>query len=280
MHHVWGMLEWTANTLIFLLAGVIIGKETLHKIDASDWFILIGLYIVLSIIRCIVVAILYPALSRTGLKCSAEDAVFVAWAGLRGALAMSLALIVKKSDEIDISDKDADKIFFFVGGIAAITIMVNAVLSSKVLEKLGLLSTDSSPDKLMVLKQIQKRLRKKSLDLVTTLVRDMNISDPADVVQHNTLLKNYIRIANDDEPWLTDNLRTASGVRVQSQAKQDLGSANEGGSYGDYGRRDSGNVHLNAYGLFFHHIIFKCCAVTVHYINSMFCVILCAMNRI
>jgi NhaP-type Na+/H+ or K+/H+ antiporter len=240
MHHVWGMLEWIANTLIFMLAGVIIGKETLHKIQIEDWLILFGLYIILSIIRCIVVVVLYPALAHTGLKCSKKDAVFVAWAGLRGALAMSLALIVKKSNEVNIDDKDADRVFFFVGGIAAITIIVNAVFAGRVLDYLGLLSTENSPDKILVLKQIQKRLRKKSLDLVTKLSKELSINDPSEVVKHNTLLKNYIRCARDDEPWLTDALRSVSGMRIESSTA-DL--ANGGG-----GQFSGSERYLNAYG--------------------------------
>lgn len=31
------------------------------------------------LIRCITVAVLYPALSKVGLRCSAKDAVFVSW---------------------------------------------------------------------------------------------------------------------------------------------------------------------------------------------------------
>jgi NhaP-type Na+/H+ or K+/H+ antiporter len=247
MHHVWGMIEWIANTIIFMLAGLIIGQESLNKVNAIDWAYLLLLYIVLSLIRCVIILILYPLLSTTGLQCSRADAVFVSWAGLRGALAMSLALLVKKSDDINIAPVDSDRIFFFVGGIAAITILVNAVFASTVLDKLGLLSTEDSPDKMMVLKQVQKRLRKKSIELVKKLSQEMDIQEPSDVIAHNSLLKNYIKrtastcggIDVDDVHWITDKMRTVSGVRVEGFADQMSKSESASAFYNAYGFENS-----------------------------------------
>lgn len=246
MHHVWGMIEWVANTIIFMLAGLIIGQESLNKVQPMDWAYLILLYVVLSIIRCIIMIILYPLLSTSGLKCTPKDAVFISWAGLRGALAMSLALIVKKSDEISIGDEDADRVFFFVGGIAAITILMNAVFASTILDKLGLLTTEESPDKMMVLKQVQKRLRKKSVDLVLKLAKEMAIQDPSTVVRHNSLLKNFIKRTTsttegyglDDMSWITDAMRSVSGVQTQSVDNQMSKSGAEA-FYNAYGFENS-----------------------------------------
>lgn len=95
MHSVWGFIEWTGNTLIFLLAGCIIGSNLdNHSISASDFGYVLALYLILLLVRCLVVALLFPGLSRLGLKCSASEAKFMCWAGLRGALAISLSLIV------------------------------------------------------------------------------------------------------------------------------------------------------------------------------------------
>lgn len=245
MHHVWGMIEWVANTIIFMLAGVIIGQESLNKVKAMDWAYLFILYIMLLLFRCIILFLLYPLLSTTGLKCTVKDAMFVSWAGLRGALAMSLALVVKKSDEISVHAEDKDRIFFFVGGIAAITILVNAVTASTVLDQLGLLTTEDSPDKMMVLKQVQKRLRKKSVDLVLKLTQEMGIKDASTVVMHNSLLKNYIRrsasaaggLDVDEVNWITDAMRTVSGVNTESFNDQISKSASA--FYNAYGFENS-----------------------------------------
>ena len=162
MHHVWGIFEWIGNTLIFLLAGVIIGHKTLKNIALEDWGYLVILYIVLMLLRVLIVIILFPALSNVGLKCTKQDAAFMSWAGLRGALGMTLALIVQSDmNEAHISSKDADRVFFFVGGIAALTLLINATTANKLLDYLGLLSEDTSLDKVAVMYQIRKKLRRK-----------------------------------------------------------------------------------------------------------------------
>lgn len=77
MHQVWGIVEWFANTLIFLLAGLIIGNRTLDNVNAIDWLYLFILYFALLVIRAVVVAILFPFISAWGHKCTAHEAVFL-----------------------------------------------------------------------------------------------------------------------------------------------------------------------------------------------------------
>jgi len=168
MHHVWGILEWGGNTLLFLLAGVIIGKETIDIISYTDWMLLFVLYFFVLILRAFIITVLYPILANIGLKCDQQDAKFMAWAGLRGALGMALALIVQSNrtaGEANISKSDASKLFFFVGGIAALTLIINATTAQMVLQYLGLLK-EADEDKLLVMDQIRKSLKRRVLKQV------------------------------------------------------------------------------------------------------------------
>lgn len=83
-HNVWGMIEWVLNTLIFLLAGLIIGNRCLQEIKFFDWVYLFVLYFFLMVVRFIVVFASMPLISRIGHKCTVKEAVFMSWAGLRG----------------------------------------------------------------------------------------------------------------------------------------------------------------------------------------------------
>eukprot|EP01040_Poterioochromonas_malhamensis_P013678 gene13678-15075_t len=159
MHNVWGMAEWALNTMIFLLAGLIIGHRVLEKVVAIDWFYLVVLYVVLMIIRAITILMLYPFISDIGHRCTKLEAVFMSWAGLRGALGMALALIVENGAPSDL-DEETKRLFFYVGGIASLTLIINATTAKSLLYKLGLLTTNSA-EKTLVTNQIKKKLQRK-----------------------------------------------------------------------------------------------------------------------
>jgi NhaP-type Na+/H+ or K+/H+ antiporter len=91
-------LGYIAETIIFLLSGVIIGSKinSHHDIDIfwDDYLKLFGLYIFLHLIRFGCLLLFYPILSRLGYGMSLKELVFLSYAGLRGAVGLTLALIV------------------------------------------------------------------------------------------------------------------------------------------------------------------------------------------
>jgi NhaP-type Na+/H+ or K+/H+ antiporter len=218
MHQVWGIMEWLGNTLLFLMAGCIIGSDVVSSRSASDWGHLVLLYIILIIVRSLIIFTLYPLLSRVGLKCSKEDAAFMAWTGLRGALGMALALIVKhERQDIGVSEKDSEQLFFFVGGLAALTLVVNATTAEWLLQRLGLLKKDT-PDKVLVMDQIRKRLRTRLMKSATSLQEELQIQDINDIIQHNSLLK-YSEGSEDDVPHSSSSSPAPSATsRVSRKA--------------------------------------------------------------
>ncbi|RYG67573.1 sodium:proton antiporter, partial [archaeon] len=183
MHKVWGMVEWCLNTAIFLLAGLIIGHRVLSKVDPVDWIYMFIFYIATLIIRCITIVLLYPFIANIGHKCSVKEAAFMSWAGLRGALSMALALIVERTCPADIH-KETSRVFFYVGGIAALTLLINATTAKAVLVKLGLLTKDS-PERILATTQIKRRLRKETNLFIRMMIKEDEI-DPRDVPRIKT----------------------------------------------------------------------------------------------
>ncbi len=175
MHNVWGMAEWALNTMIFLLAGLIIGHRVLEKVVAIDWFYLVVLYVMLMIIRAITILMLYPFISDIGHRCTRLEAVFMSWAGLRGALGMALALIVENGAPSDL-DEETKRLFFYVGGIASLTLIINATTAKSLLYKLGLLTTNSA-EKTLVTNQIKKKLQRKMDKVVTHMTKEFAFTD-------------------------------------------------------------------------------------------------------
>ena len=219
MHNVWGMAEWALNTLIFLLAGLIIGHRVLEKVNAMDWVYLVILYAFLMVIRAITIIILFPFISDIGHKCTRNEAIFMSWAGLRGALGMALALIVSKNGPKDLED-ETSRLFFYVGGIAAMTLILNATTSKALLYWLGLLTTNSA-EKMLVTNQIKKKLRKKMDKVVTEMTKEFSFTekDLEEVRLSCSLLQevNMDALYRDTERMstlLADNIRNLNSNRI------------------------------------------------------------------
>jgi NhaP-type Na+/H+ or K+/H+ antiporter len=65
MHSVWSTIEWIGNTLLFLLAGIILGSIE-YEISSTDVASVVVVYLLLQVIRVVIVIFLYPALANLG----------------------------------------------------------------------------------------------------------------------------------------------------------------------------------------------------------------------
>jgi len=198
MHSVWGMTEWTMNTLIFLLAGLLIGHRTLLSVRAVDWLLMLVLYVMLMLVRAVVNLTMYPFISRIGHRCSPNEAVFMTWAGLRGALAMALALTVKENGPPDL-EEETSRFFFYVGGIAALTLLINATTANKVLTYLGLSGSESA-EKMLMMSQIRSKLKHNMEDLIEQMSGELTERDIEEIKSSCSLL-------------LVDDSRTSTVLR-------------------------------------------------------------------
>jgi NhaP-type Na+/H+ or K+/H+ antiporter len=141
MHIVWEAVEFMGNTMVFLLAGLLWGYEILddyHQAHITRWDVLhlLGLYAALHVIRGIMVCCFWPFLNCIGEKITWKEALVMTWSGLRGAVGLILAIIV--DEEREISKKIGAKFLFHIGGIAMMTISINATLCPFLLDKLKL----------------------------------------------------------------------------------------------------------------------------------------------
>ncbi len=137
LHHFWEMMAHMANTLIFLLVGVLVATRVpLNDMDA--WRALGILYIGILIIRAFSVTLFMPVLKRIGIGINFEKAAVLVWGGLRGAVSLALALTVAADDLIP---KDvSDRILFLCAGIVVLTILINGSTMGMLLKWLGLSS--------------------------------------------------------------------------------------------------------------------------------------------
>ena len=135
LHHFWETMAYMANTLIFLIVGIVIAQKV-HIASAQAWWALLWLYIGIIVIRGTVVTLLMPALKRLGIGINRAKATVLVWGGLRGAVSLALALSLAQDSMIN--SEQGQQILFLAAGIVVLTILVNGSTMEGLLGWFGL----------------------------------------------------------------------------------------------------------------------------------------------
>ncbi len=140
MEEFWELATYMANTLIFILVGVVIALQ----VEASwlDFAILVLVYIGINLVRMAMIALFYPIMKRSGYGLSKREALILCWGGLRGALGLTLALMV--SSALPIPEPVRRQVLFLTAGIVTLTLTVNATTIGWLLRRLGLTQVSSA----------------------------------------------------------------------------------------------------------------------------------------
>lgn len=154
LHEFWELAAFIANTLIFLIVGVVIALRV--SFTTRDFIILIIIYITILVVRAIVLGLFYPIMKRIGYGLSPKDGIIAWWGGLRGAIGLALALIVSSESSID--PEIRTQILSLTAGIVFLTSVINATTIKPLIEWLGL--TKVGEARLQLLEQTVSMLRK------------------------------------------------------------------------------------------------------------------------
>jgi len=145
MLHVWHHLEWTCNTSIFFLAGLIGGIHSGTATNFDNLVYVLVMYIMLLLTRGIALLVLYPVLNYCGEPFTPQEALFSAYAGLRGALGIALALSASGIALLNRNVEVANDLFLFVTYLSSLTLLINGSLAEYVIVKLGLVTDPKKP---------------------------------------------------------------------------------------------------------------------------------------
>jgi hypothetical protein len=163
--------------------GMIVAVRALaFRITAKDIGAIFIVYITMFITRAIIVFALFGA-SKVLLKSSGysmADGVFTTLAGLRGAISLSLILIVQttNSDATQVA-----QLTILVCGVVFLTIAINGTTAQCLLIGLGIVKTGTSTDEQILLHYVEKRIQQRKHNMLNQLENDLSALDRAKV-QH------------------------------------------------------------------------------------------------
>jgi sodium/hydrogen exchanger 10/11 len=191
LHRFWEMLGYLANTLIFILVGVVISQQAFSDVESLGWMYLIVLYFTLIVIRLIVVLVASPVISKIGYNLTWQHGVVISWGGLRGAVGLALALVVVQEGNANpgtILQTIGNHFLFYSAGIVVLTLLVNATTTEYLLKFLGM--SDISHAKKLAMAQAVRRIQDAQQRAVNMLKSDPFLADANwEMVEKSTTVK-------------------------------------------------------------------------------------------
>jgi len=173
LKHVWHVVEFMGNTIVFTLSGTIIASDIYdsYQVDQEKteayfgWMIVLYLFMVL--IRAFMILLLYPGLTYFGygLERGWKDAFIATWGGLRGAIGLILALLIDGDPDI----RPDEPFVVLIGGATICTLVINGTTTKFFLTKLGMLEEETAATLLghQATILVHKRLKKEFSKLKT-----------------------------------------------------------------------------------------------------------------
>jgi NhaP-type Na+/H+ or K+/H+ antiporter len=156
LHEFWELAAFIANTLIFLIVGVVIANRT--QFSGGDILALGIIYIGVHIVRAFVIAVLYPIMRKVGYGLTLKNATVLWYGALRGAIGLALALIVAGEESIPAPVRN--DFLFLTAGLVTLTLLINATTIKFIVEGLGL--TKAAPAKALMMHMAKNYLRTSS----------------------------------------------------------------------------------------------------------------------
>ncbi len=161
IHNFWELLAYMGNTLIFLLVGIMIAMKC--SFLWRDFGILFIVYVGVNIIRYIMIYIFFPIMRKMRYGFTFRETVVLGWGGLRGAVGLTLALVVFYTKSVP--EPIRQQTLFLTAGIVTLTLCINATTMGWLLKKMKL--TQKSPVSMLLqynVKSLYAKKARESLD--------------------------------------------------------------------------------------------------------------------
>eukprot|EP00898_Chlorokybus_atmophyticus_P000417 jgi/Chlat1/1376/Chrsp119S01786 len=217
LHYFWEMVEYIANTVIFILAGVIIIEKILQAeatVRGRDVGYAVLLYVLLQVIRGIMFTVFYPILRVTGYGITWRDAIIMVWGGLRGAVALALALVLQLESAIDA--QTGTLILFHIGMTVLFTLVINGSTTTFLLSYLGM--NKISAAKRRIIRSTKRQIRLRAQEAYDRISAEDDVLGEADF---NTVAE-YVGALRDEDDNNNDDTHSQERQKSLTRSRTSI----------------------------------------------------------
>jgi len=221
---IWQQLGFWANSLIFLLAAMLVPK-LVDNITVSD-ALMLGVLVVATIVaRIVVVFGLFPLLNiaRLAERIDRAYGVVIVWGGLRGAVSLALGLAVAENDSLP--QEVRHMVGVLTTGFVLFTLLINGISLRPLIKVLGL-------DKLAPAEQaLRDRALTMALEGIKARLSDVAVADKLSQRPVSQVTADYDRriaaVEQQSSPAaLTDDDLVYIGLRILVNHESELALSN------------------------------------------------------
>lgn len=133
--HFWDVLAYTANTMVFLLAGIIITRKLWESAEIQDCAFILITYVVAGVGRLLEYILLAPIVSRIGYGLTFRNMTIAVWSGIRGPVPFCLTLTLIHHSGLS---SFGSEVLVHIAGLVALTLLINTTSMPLLLRLLGL----------------------------------------------------------------------------------------------------------------------------------------------
>lgn len=183
VHSFWNILASNVESLVFVIGGMLLGMlmMTDTQLSRNDIGKMFACFLMMHVIRAIVIIVHFPVLKYFGYGLTFREACVLILAGLKGAIAITLALLVYRSDEID---KDVRNLALFMTiSISTLSIFFDSLAIRYSVKYLGLEKLTTIQENMMVV-VTNSLIEETTHKLQSIRIRDdMKLADWEDVIK-------------------------------------------------------------------------------------------------
>eukprot|EP00659_Diplonema_papillatum_P001379 gene1379-2125_t len=216
LHHFWEMAVFLTNSCIFALAGLMVVMKAFDDVHPIDAFYLLVTYVTINLVRTFVLLLFTPVLNLFEFKLGVGNSALVAWGGLRGAVGLSLALVLQQDEQV-VQPHVRDKVIFHTAGIVLLTLLVNGTTTQKLVSFFKLNAVELRRKRMMDdrFKQLSEESKQEVIDLrKNPLNYDCNWKKVEDLTVLNRALPDGMR-----DPYNRTDENLTPGTSEADQAE-------------------------------------------------------------